>query len=103
LGVAAVVELAKVSIRSSLRGENTYIILMNDGIGGLDDVEGVEHDVGGLAELVEVLRALRKRTRDGELMVISKENIVVPRSVEAGVLVEATGRGVLASHGKDGK
>jgi hypothetical protein len=95
--------LQKLVSGPSLRDEKTYIILMNDGIGSLDDVECVEHDVGGLAELVEVLRALRKRTRDGELMVISKENIVVPRSVEAGVLVEATGRGVLASHDEDGK
>lgn len=76
---------------------------MDDGVGGLDDVEGVEHDVGGLAELVEVLGTLRKRARDGELMVVSKEYIVVPRGVEAGVLVEAMGSGVLADHDEDGK
>ena len=77
---------------------------MDDGVGGLDDVEGVEHDVGGLAELVEVLGTLRKRARDGELMVVSKENIVVPRSVEAGVLVEAMGSDVLVNHDdEDGK
>jgi len=46
---------------------------------------------------------LRKRARDGELMVVSKEYIVVPRGVEAGVLVEAMGSGVLADHDEDGK
>ena len=76
---------------------------MDDSIRGLDDVEGVEHDVGGLADLVEVLGTLRKRARDGELMVVSKENVIVPRSVEAGVLVEAMGRGILANHDEDGK
>lgn len=102
-GVAAVVKLVEVSIKSSLRYEETYIILMDDSVRGLDDVEGVKHDFGGLAELVEVLGTLRKRARDGELMVVSKENVIMPRSVEAGVLVKTMGRGILANHDEDGK
>ncbi len=75
---------------------------MDDSVGGLDDVEGVEHDVGGPAVLIEVLGTLRKRARDSKLVIVSKNNVVVPRSVERGVLVEAVWVGGLANHDEDG-
>jgi hypothetical protein len=65
-----------------LRGENTYIILVDHSVRGLDDVEGVEHNVGGLAVLVEVLGALGKRSWDGDLVVVSKDKVVVPWGIE---------------------
>ena len=43
---------------------------MDDGVGRLDDVEGVEHDRSVFAVQVGVIRALRKGSRDGELWTI---------------------------------
>jgi hypothetical protein len=82
LGVAAVVELEEVNTKSRLREEKTYVILVDHSIGGFDDVEGVEHDVGSFAVLVKVLGALRKRTWDGHLVIVSKDDVIMPRGVE---------------------
>ena len=65
---------------------------MDDGIGDLGEVEGVEDDVASLAKLVEGSRALRESAWDSELMIItvSKDHIVMTRLVvERGVLIEA--------------
>jgi hypothetical protein len=99
--VAAVVELEEVGTKSRFRDGKTYIILVDHSVGGLDDVEGVEHDVGDLSVLVEVLGALRKGRWNGDLVVVSKDKVVVLRRVEGCVLVEAMGRGILANHDED--
>jgi uncharacterized protein YrrD len=86
-----------------LREKKTYIILVDHCIGSFDDVEGIEHDVGSLSELVEVFRALRKRTRNGDLVIVSKNKVVVPRGVKGSILVETTGRSSFANHDEYGK
>jgi hypothetical protein len=42
----------------------TYIILVDDLVGDLVDIEGVEHDGAFLASSVEVLGTLGQRTRN---------------------------------------
>jgi hypothetical protein len=101
--ITAVVELGEVSTKLRLREKKTYIILVDHCIGSFDDVEGIEHDVGSLSELVEVFWALRKRTRNGDLVIVSKNKVVVPRGVKGSILVETTGRSFLANHDEYGK
>ena len=101
--ITAVVELGEVSTKLRLREKKTYIILVDHCIGSFDDVEGIKHDVGSLSELVEVFWALRKRTRNGDLVIVSKNKVVVPRGVKGSILVETTGRSFLANHDEYGK
>ena len=46
------------------------IVLVDDGVGVLDNVEGVQSDCSLLAVGVEVYRALREHGRDGELRIM---------------------------------
>jgi hypothetical protein len=56
----------------------TYIILVDDLVGDLVDVEGVEYDGAFLASSVEVLGTLGQRTRNSQLLVIvSKPDVVI--------------------------
>jgi hypothetical protein len=64
------------------------VVLVNDGVGRLHDVECVESDAAFLAEVVEVLRALRKRTGKGELSNIVNTNVRISGSIGRDVLVE---------------
>jgi hypothetical protein len=64
------------------------VVLVDDGFGRLHDVECVESDAAFLAEVVEVLRALRKRLRQGELSNIVNTNVRMSGSIGRDVLVE---------------
>ena len=74
----------------------TYIILKDNGVRHLHHVEGVDDDGDSPAELVKVLGALWKSSREGHLMVVvSYDNVVVTRIVECSILEAAGG---LANH-----
>lgn len=58
------------------------VILMDHGVGSLDNVEGVESDADFLAVAVEILGSSRKRRRNRILLKVSpNSDIGVPRTV----------------------
>jgi hypothetical protein len=57
------------------------VVLVDDGVGRLHDVECVKSDAAFLAEVVEVLRALRKRFGKGKLSNIVNTNVRMSGSI----------------------
>jgi len=77
----------------------TYIVLKDNGVRHLLHVEGVDDDGDSPAELVEVLGALWKGSREGHLIVVvSYDNVVMTRIVKCGILEAARS---LADHDDD--
>jgi hypothetical protein len=74
--------LSKIGVK-----KKTYIILMDDRVGGLDDVEGVQGEAALLAVGVEVLGTLGQGARDGDLEVIVNDNVRMVRIEQARILV----------------
>lgn len=64
----------------------TYIVLMNDNLGELNDVERVEGDDSFLSELVELGRAARKFVGNRKLM-----DVIVSVDVQVSKLVNILG------------
>jgi hypothetical protein len=67
------------------------VVLVHDGVRGLDDVEGIEGDAALPPERIEVLRALRKRSRDRNLIVKVNTNVRMSRTIGRNVLEHARG------------
>jgi hypothetical protein len=79
----------------------TYVILVDDRVGGLGEVVGVEDDRAGLAELVELGGTLGKGVRDGKLVFSVNDNVLLMRSEQRSVLEEAGRFGVI-NHDEEG-
>jgi hypothetical protein len=73
------------------------VVLVDDSVWSLDDVERIERDAALLAERVEVLRALRKRMRNGNLIIKVNTNVRMSRKIGRNVLEYARSR-FLRSH-----
>jgi hypothetical protein len=65
------------------------IVLVNDGVGCLQDVEGVQGNAALFTVGVEILGALRKGVGNGNLVIKVNTDVCMTRTVERDVLVEA--------------
>jgi hypothetical protein len=92
LGVPDLLEQDAIGVVDCITRE-VEVVLVDDGVRGLDDVEGVE----GYAARVEVLRALGKGLRNIELVIKVNTDICMSRTIRCDVLEEAGG-GILRSH-----
>jgi hypothetical protein len=89
LDTTGVEDLLQQDALSVVRGvaREVEVVLVDDGVRRLHDVEGVEGDAAFLAEVVEVLGALRKRLRKGELSNIVNTDIRMSGPIGRDVLV----------------
>jgi hypothetical protein len=86
LGVEDLLQQDALGVVRSVARE-VEVVLVDGGVGSLDDVEGVERDAAFLAEAVEILGALRKRLGESQLSNIVNTNVRMPGSVGRDVLV----------------